>query len=282
MAHRYFIQYHNADSRGYLPDTEVEDVENVAFDTSISDSHGFFTSKQTVAKEIGSYCFLIVGTGRKAKKYYLWSFFQIDEVYEEDGMFQAYGTGFNFKKPILLNSFKGFSEFRNYCGNFGIGFQNITAHEFCKTLTDFRNGIEIETDSLPSDDIQEPFNALEVINTQMQGVKPEERLAKVKLILRNDKRIVALLKTAANFKCQFPGCISEIKTKSGINYVEVAHIYPVNEGGQSILGNLLVLCPNHHKEFDYGNLVITEQTLDRLSGSLNGKNFQIEMMKSDS
>lgn len=284
MGHRYFIQYHNTDNMGGLPDDIVtDDIEKVEFNTAISDGHGFFTSKQTVLKEIGSYCFLIVGTGKKSKKYYLWSFFMIDEVYEEeDGMFQAYGTGFNFRKPILLNELDGFADFKNYCGNFGLGFQNITTHPFCKTLVDFSNNIEIETDILPQSDTQELFNALDVLNTEMQNIEPEKRLAEVELTLRNDKRIVTLLKRAANFKCQFPDCTAQIKTKAGINYVEVAHIHPVNKGGQSILGNMVVLCPNHHKEFDFGDLKITEQTSEKLSGTLNGKNFQINLRQNGS
>jgi len=53
----------------------------------------------------------------------------------------------------------------------------------------------------------------------------------------------------------------------------------VNKGGQSILGNLLVLCPDHHKEFDYGDLKIIEQTENKLMGSLNGKIFEIQTRK---
>ena len=73
---------------------------------------------------------------------------------------------------------------------------------------------------------------------------------------------------AVNFKCQFPNCEAFIPTKSGRNYVEVAHIEPVHKGGKSILINLVVLCPNHHKEFDFGNLNIIEQSEKLLSKSM--------------
>ena len=65
-------------------------------------------------------------------------------------------------------------------------------------------------------------------------------------------------------------------TKNGINYVEVAHIRPVRKGGQSIIGNLVVLCPNHHKEFDLGDLKIMEQNEKILIGVLNNKEFKIK------
>jgi hypothetical protein len=265
---------------GYFPDTESENVDTITFDTAIRDDFSFFTRKQFVEKTIGDYCFLILGAGKKNKKYYLWSFFMIDKVEKDADFFNAYGTGFNFERPILLNDLPDFADFKNFCGNFGIGFQNITKHEFCKTLVAFADNIN----PLPDPSRQAETNkllmtALEELNKQMQQVEPEKRLAEVELTLRNDRRIVTLLKKAANYKCQFPDCNSEIKTKAGLNYVEVAHVKAVNKGGQSVLGNLIVLCPNHHKEFDYGDLKIFEQTLDKLSGSLNGKDFHFELIK---
>jgi len=117
--------------------------------------------------------------------------------------------------------------------------------------------------------------ALQKLNEKMKNVRPTKRKALVEQILRNDHKIVRLLKEATNYKCQFPNCISEIQTKSGAKYIEVAHIKPVHKGGQSVLGNLIVLCPNHHKEFDYGVLHINEQSELILTGTLNGKDFTI-------
>lgn len=265
---------------GYFPDTESENVDTITFDTAIRDDFSFFTRKQFVEKTIGDYCFLIVGAGKKNKTYYLWSFFMIDKVERDPDFFNAYGTGFNFERPILLNDLPDFADFKNFCGNFGLGFQNITKHEFCKTLVAFADNINPLPDPLRQvENNQLLMTALEELNKQMQHVKPEKQLTEVELILRNDRKIVTLLKKAANYKCQFPHCNSEIKTKAGLNYVEVAHVKPVYNAGQSVLGNLIVLCPNHHKEFDYGDLLIREQTLARLNGSLNGKDFQIELIK---
>ena len=64
-------------------------------------------------------------------------------------------------------------------------------------------------------------------------------------------------------------------------YSEVAHIKPVSQNGQSVLGNLIVLCPNHHKEFDFGDLKINEQTNSKLAGQLNGNSFEIELTYHD-
>ncbi|MDQ1162767.1 putative restriction endonuclease [Chryseobacterium sp. SORGH_AS 447] len=87
-----------------------------------------------------------------------------------------------------------------------------------------------------------------------------------------------LLKEYVDYKCQFPGCNSQIPDKKrGVNYVEVAHIKAVSEGGKSTIGNLIVLCPNHHKEFDLGERNIFEINSDQISGKLNNKNFQINL-----
>jgi predicted restriction endonuclease len=64
---------------------------------------------------------------------------------------------------------------------------------------------------------------------------------------------------------------------NGNYYIEVAHIKPVSKGGQSIIGNLLVLCPNHHKAFDYGKLQIIEQDESHLKGVLNNEQFEIKI-----
>ncbi|WP_429447810.1 PIN-like domain-containing protein [Paraburkholderia sp. WC7.3g] len=50
---------------------------------------------------------------------------------------------------------------------------------------------------------------------------------------------------------------------------EAASIIPVSEGGARVLGNTLLLCPNHHKTFDRGAFSVNDDfTLLGLDGSL--------------
>lgn len=121
------------------------------------------------------------------------------------------------------------------------------------------------------------LDVLKELNVKMQNIAPERIKKLISTTLRKDTAIVKMLKEAADFKCQFPGCRHQIKTRKGAFYIEVAHIEAVKKGGQSILGNLIVLCPNHHKEFDLGLLKITEQSLNKLSGILNEKEFTIAL-----
>jgi len=115
------------------------------------------------------------------------------------------------------------------------------------------------------------------IDQIMAAVEPKQIRRIVRQSIRNDTRIVELLKKVRNERCQFPGCQSIIKKKDGTNYVEVAHIEAVHRGGKSTLGNLLVLCPNHHKEFDLGDLKIEEQDPRHVSGTLNDASFVIDL-----
>jgi predicted restriction endonuclease len=86
---------------------------------------------------------------------------------------------------------------------------------------------------------------------------------------------VGALKELCGYRCQFPDCGVAIPKRRGGFYAEVAHIKPVHKGGKSVLGNLLVLCPNHHKEFDLGECSIEDQTPIFVRGRLNGKPFEI-------
>jgi hypothetical protein len=121
------------------------------------------------------------------------------------------------------------------------------------------------------------WERLRILDERMAEVAPERVRALVAQTLRRDTALVRALKEAHGHRCQFPGCAAVIRTRGGGRYAEVAHIAPVRAGGRSVLGNLLVLCPNHHKEFDLGDLEIAEQTPARLVGRLNGAAFEIAL-----
>lgn len=118
---------------------------------------------------------------------------------------------------------------------------------------------------------------LHQLNAAMAEVSPKRVRSIVSQTLRRDTQLVKSLKELCEFGCQFPSCGVRIPKRDGGFYIEVAHIRPLREGGRSVLGNLLVLCPNHHKEFDYGNLEIVEQTVECIRGKLNDKEFEIRL-----
>ena len=122
------------------------------------------------------------------------------------------------------------------------------------------------------------FKELKALDLAMENVEPKRIQRVVSNTIRNDTKLVQILKEVADYRCQFPGCNSIIKKKDGTYYVEVAHVRAVSAAGRSVLGNLVVFCPNHHKEFDLGDLRITFQSIESLTGTLNGLPFSIELI----
>ena len=107
-------------------------IQNIQLDDRTKSEVWIYTRKRNVLKAQGCRCFLIVGkTENKIKNYYLWASFIIEDfVSEYENYIDVKGTGNDFKKPILLNNLVGFQEFKKYCGNFGLGFLNISKSDF--------------------------------------------------------------------------------------------------------------------------------------------------------
>lgn len=93
--------------------------------------------------------------------------------------------------------------------------------------------------------------------------------------LKRDYDTIDKLKRVRDYKCQI--CGKTIPKKDGGFYIEAAHIRAKREKGPETPGNLLILCPNHHKEFDYGNLKIIQHTNEFINFRLNGINYKISL-----
>jgi hypothetical protein len=78
---------------------------------------------------------------------------------------------------------------------------------------------------------------------------------------------VVLIKMLRDFKCQI--CGYTIIKKDGSFYIEAAHITPKYQMGKETRDNILLLCPNHHKEFDLGNLSTLIRTSTAIEFMLN-------------
>jgi predicted restriction endonuclease len=60
-----------------------------------------------------------------------------------------------------------------------------------------------------------------------------------------------------------------------LQVVEAAHIKPKHLKGGETLDNIILLCPNHHKEFDLGNTVLINHTKSNIEFSINGKEYNL-------
>ena len=103
---------------------------------------------------------------------------------------------------------------------------------------------------------------------------PEEIIVNYKTYKR-DNRTIAQLKIIRGFKCQI--CGVSILKKDGSKYIEAAHIKPKYQKGRETPDNIILLCPNHHKEFDLGELHIISHSTQHLEFSLNGEICKLKL-----
>ncbi len=92
---------------------------------------------------------------------------------------------------------------------------------------------------------------------------------------RRDNKTIAQIKILRDFKCQI--CGVRIIKKDGSFYVEAAHIIAKHQKGREALDNIVLLCPNHHKEFDFGHLVIRNHTKTFVDIKLNGRVYKLNL-----
>lgn len=92
---------------------------------------------------------------------------------------------------------------------------------------------------------------------------------------KRDNKTIAQIKILRNFECQI--CGTKIKKEKGGFYIEAAHIKAKNKKGRETPDNILILCPNHHKEFDYGKRKILDHNKDFIEFKLNKKKYKLNL-----
>lgn len=92
---------------------------------------------------------------------------------------------------------------------------------------------------------------------------------------KRDRITIAKLKKLRDYKCQI--CGKTISIKDGKFYAEGAHIVEKRKGGVELPDNIIILCPNHHKEFDLGNRGKITRRGHIIEFKLNGRNCRIDL-----
>jgi predicted restriction endonuclease len=88
--------------------------------------------------------------------------------------------------------------------------------------------------------------------------------------------VISLLKQYRGYECQI--CQTSIIKSDGSRYVEAAHIDPHHRGGKATLRNIILLCPNHHKEFDLGQSTVQYSNDGNfVDVTLNGKMHRLTL-----
>ena len=127
-------------------------------------------------------------------------------------------------------------------------------------------------------EIKKQHKTKEEIANELRNLKPTdpEEVTINSKSFKRDNKTIALIKILRDFKCQI--CSTTIKKKDGTFYVEAAHIEPKHRKGRETPDNILLLCPNHHKEFDFGDRNILQHDKDKINFSLNGQEYTISLI----
>lgn len=170
----------------------------------------------------------------------------------------------NLKNQILsLKTFKKLSDIYYFISGKKISFtKNDEIFEDIKEQDEL---VEVISKESNEDHIKEDLRNL-------KPTDPEEIILKQKTYKRDNKTI-AQLKILREFKCQI--CSTQIKIKKNKFYVESAHIIPKAKKGNELPENILILCPNHHKEFDLSDSKIIEHTKEKIIFEMNNKEYEI-------
>ena len=138
---RVWVQYHNSEKENGYPANDA--LKNNA--TRVCDAYHYISSKKrSVLYSQGDDIYLVVGIGKKNKCYYLWSRTNVEEVdflEDDDLIYNAFGKQYYLNPPQLLNYKTGFGVFLKHCGNFGLGFLNITQDDFLFQLEAIQKSI---------------------------------------------------------------------------------------------------------------------------------------------
>jgi 5-methylcytosine-specific restriction enzyme A len=158
--------------------------------------------------------------------------------------------------------------------------QKVTMHELRKIEKKYSELITENPDEIEQNEIIKDYQlknkSKEDIAKELNKLKPTDpELIDIKgRTYKRDNKTIAQIKVLRDFKCQI--CSTSIRKKDGTLYVEAAHITAKHNKGLETPDNILLLCPNHHKEFDFGDLTIHFQDKNSVHFTLNGQNYKLE------
>jgi 5-methylcytosine-specific restriction endonuclease McrA len=118
---------------------------------------------------------------------------------------------------------------------------------------------------LTDEDVDNKIKEVQGRQRKMTGVSYSRK--------QRDRHLMELYKRKHHYECQF--CRTQIVKSNGLYYIEACHIKAVKDDGDDNENNILVLCPNCHKEFDYGKREKEKWEENIYSVTVNDKNYEI-------
>jgi hypothetical protein len=121
------------------------------------------------------------------------------------------------------------------------------------------NSIDIPNETLEITDNEPAYSDLPI---------PSRQQVVISRIIR-DTKLARRIKMEYNWKCQI--CGSKIILSNGEAYAEGHHTMPLGRihNGPDVEDNIIILCPTHHAEFDYGTIAIDPDTMKIIHADKN-------------
>lgn len=259
----FWVQYHNAEKLDDLPGDFPYDphADICAIDTTSANQHTISTKKSDILNALGDVVFMIVGYGAPKRRYALWSWTLLEDLYEsdEDG-FDAEGDCQILNPPQELKG-EEFAAFKKHVGNFGLGFQKITDHPYVETLILLAvNGTGVDLSASDVREFAESVScASEILEAEGAFDAPNDDAEHIDRVLRE----VAARRGQPRFRGELMDAYSGQCVITGTRVdgvLEAAHIIPVADEPFFHVTNGLLLRADVHALFDQGLLWIDPET----------------------
>lgn len=185
-------------------------------------------------------------------------------------------TNYELVKKYQDNLISDYSILENYYKADALNHFLVAVYQGQELVSDylqietFENGLEqneIEHRTEKELDKDELLNKI----ADCENDNSEKIMLKGKAYKRHNYLMVQI-KKYRDYECQF--CSTKIPKSNGDYYIEACHIKAKSEGGKDRLNNILILCPNCHKLFDFNERVGEKIKNDTYSVILNGEKFK--------
>ncbi|MFC7164541.1 HNH endonuclease [Halospeciosus flavus] len=141
-----------------------------------------------------------------------------------------------------------------------VGFQSLNEQghrEIRERFGDIESFLEANT--ISDGPIAADWGQFDTAEVVRDVATPPKTTTTVSRILRNTE-LVTELKELYNYRCQV--CEEQRRRAVDVYYAEGHHIRPLGDDGPDSRDNLLVLCPDHHADFDYGTIAIDPRSYE--------------------
>lgn len=192
-----------------------------------------------------------------------WTNYELVKKYQDD-LISGYSILKNYFKADALNHFL----VAVYQGQELISdYLQIESFENGLEQNEIEHSVEVNLDRLGKSDLYQRI-------IDCENDKSEKIIINGRTYKRHNYLMVQI-KKYRDYKCQF--CSTKILKANGDYYIEACHIKAKAEGGKDRLDNILILCPNCHKLFDYCNREKEEYSIDSYSVIINGMTYKTSL-----